>query len=113
MLPHDFDLFVIGAGSGRLRAARVAAAHGARVALAEEFRFRGTSVIRGCVPKKLLVHCAHFAEDIRDARRFGWADKGRVRSDDSAAPPYGGRAGADALTLPICEYLSAVPPVPA
>ena len=68
----DFDLFVIGAGSGGVRAARVAAAHGARVGLAEEFRVGGTCVIRGCVPKKLLVYGAHFAEDIEDAAMFGW-----------------------------------------
>jgi glutathione reductase (NADPH) len=69
---YDYDLFVIGAGSGGVRAARVSAAHGARVAIAEEFRVGGTCVIRGCVPKKLLVYGAHFAEDIADARRFGW-----------------------------------------
>jgi len=69
---YDYDLFVIGAGSGGVRASRVAAAHGARVAVAEEFRVGGTCVIRGCVPKKLLVYGAHFAEDLQDARRFGW-----------------------------------------
>ena len=69
---YDYDLVVIGAGSGGVRAARVAAAHGARVAVAEEFRVGGTCVIRGCVPKKLLVYGAHFAEDLQDARRFGW-----------------------------------------
>jgi glutathione reductase (NADPH) len=69
---RDFDLLVIGAGSGGVRAARVAAAHGARVAIAEEYRIGGTCVIRGCVPKKLLVYGAHFAEDLEDARRFGW-----------------------------------------
>ncbi len=68
----DFDLFVIGAGSGGVRAARVAAAHGAKVAIAEEYRVGGTCVIRGCVPKKLLVYGAHFAEDIDDAAMFGW-----------------------------------------
>lgn len=68
----DFDLFVIGAGSGGVRAARVAAAHGARVAIAEEHRVGGTCVIRGCVPKKLLVFGAHFAEDLDDAAMFGW-----------------------------------------
>ncbi|HET9355294.1 MAG TPA: glutathione-disulfide reductase [Sphingomicrobium sp.] len=68
----DFDLFVIGAGSGGVRAARVAAAHGAKVAIAEEFRVGGTCVIRGCVPKKLLVYGAHFAEDLNDAAMFGW-----------------------------------------
>jgi len=68
----DFDLFVIGAGSGGVRASRIAAAHGARVAVAEEFRVGGTCVIRGCVPKKLLVYGAHFAEDLDDAAMFGW-----------------------------------------
>ena len=72
MPSHDYDLFVIGAGSGGTRAARVAAAHGARVAVAEEYRVGGTCVIRGCVPKKLLVYGAHFAEDLKDAKRFGW-----------------------------------------
>ena len=69
---YDYDLVVIGAGSGGVRAARVSAAHGARVAIAEEFRVGGTCVIRGCVPKKLLVYGAHFAEDLQDARCFGW-----------------------------------------
>ena len=72
MSDFDFDLVVIGAGSGGVRAARVAAAHGARVAVAEEYRVGGTCVIRGCVPKKLLVYGAHFAEDLADARCFGW-----------------------------------------
>jgi glutathione reductase (NADPH) len=69
---YDYDLFVIGAGSGGVRAARVSAAHGARVAVAEEYRVGGTCVIRGCVPKKMLVYGAHFAEDIEDAGHFGW-----------------------------------------
>lgn len=69
---YDYDLFVIGAGSGGVRAARVSAAHGARVAIAEEHKIGGTCVIRGCVPKKLLVYGSHFAEDLQDARRFGW-----------------------------------------
>src|SRR5690348_7574039 len=68
----DFDLFVIGAGSGGVRASRVAAAYGARVAVAEERKVGGTCVIRGCVPKKLLVYGAHFAEDLDDAAMFGW-----------------------------------------
>ena len=72
MSDFDFDLFVIGAGSGGVRASRIAAGHGARVAVAEEHRVGGTCVIRGCVPKKLLVYGAHFAEDLVDARRFGW-----------------------------------------
>jgi len=72
MSDYDFDLFTIGAGSGGVRASRVAAAHGARVAIAEEYRVGGTCVIRGCVPKKMLVYGAHFAEDMQDARNFGW-----------------------------------------
>ena len=68
----DFDLFVIGAGSGGVRAARVSASYGARVAIAEEYKVGGTCVIRGCVPKKLLVYGAHFAEDLDDAAMFGW-----------------------------------------
>ncbi|MFC7536824.1 glutathione-disulfide reductase [Sphingomonas sp. GCM10030256] len=72
MSEFDYGLFVIGAGSGGVRAARIAAAHGARVAVAEEHRVGGTCVIRGCVPKKLLVYGAHFAEDLDDAAMFGW-----------------------------------------
>ncbi len=68
----DFDLFVIGAGSGGVRAARVSSAYGARTAIAEEHKVGGTCVIRGCVPKKLLVYGAHFAEDLDDAAMFGW-----------------------------------------
>jgi glutathione reductase (NADPH) len=68
----DFDLFVIGAGSGGVRASRVAAAYGARVAVAEEHKVGGTCVIRGCVPKKLLVYGSQFAEDLNDAAMFGW-----------------------------------------
>ena len=68
----DFDLFVIGAGSGGVRASRVSSAYGARVAVAEEHKVGGTCVIRGCVPKKLLVYGAHFAEDLDDAAMFGW-----------------------------------------
>jgi len=69
---HDFDLFVIGAGSGGVRAARVAAARGARVAVAESGRLGGTCVNVGCVPKKLMVYAAHFADAFEDATGFGW-----------------------------------------
>jgi glutathione reductase (NADPH) len=72
MKHYDFDLFVIGAGSGGVRAARIAAGHGARVGICEESRVGGTCVIRGCVPKKLLVYAAHFTEDFEDARGYGW-----------------------------------------
>ena len=68
----DFDLFVIGAGSGGVSASRVSAGYCARVAIAEEYRVGGTCVIRGCVPKKLLIYGAHFAEDLDDAAMFGW-----------------------------------------
>ena len=74
---YDFDLFTIGAGSGGVRASRVAVAHGARVAVAEEYRVGGTCVIRGCVPKKMLVYGAHFAEDLVDAQNFGWNIEGK------------------------------------
>src|SRR5512146_1388266 len=73
----DFDYFVIGAGSGGRRSSRIAAGHGARVGIAEEYRVGGTCVIRGCVPKKLLVIGAHFAEDLDDARRYGWTIEGK------------------------------------
>ena len=72
MSKFDFDLFVLGAGSGGVRAARIAAGHGARVGICEESRVGGTCVIRGCVPKKLLTYAAHFAEDFEDARGYGW-----------------------------------------
>ena len=72
MAKYDYDLFVIGAGSGGVRGARMAAATGARVGIAEEFRYGGTCVIRGCVPKKLLVYASHFHEDFEDAAGFGW-----------------------------------------
>jgi glutathione reductase (NADPH) len=71
----DYDLFVIGAGSGGVRAARMAAEYGAKVAIAEEYRVGGTCVIRGCVPKKLLVYGSHFAEDFEDAAGYGWSVK--------------------------------------
>jgi len=72
MADHDVDLFVIGAGSGGVRAARVAASYGARVMIAEEYRVGGTCVIRGCVPKKLLVYAARYADDFEDAAGYGW-----------------------------------------
>ncbi|MEP5779317.1 MAG: FAD-dependent oxidoreductase, partial [Hyphomicrobiales bacterium] len=62
MAQYDYDLFVIGAGSGGVRASRIAASYGANVAIAEEYRVGGTCVIRGCVPKKLLVYASHFPE---------------------------------------------------
>src|SRR5215471_4741713 len=73
LMTHDnIDLFVIGGGSGGVRAARIAAGDGARVMVAEEYRLGGTCVIRGCVPKKLLVYAARFADEFEDAAGFGW-----------------------------------------
>jgi glutathione reductase (NADPH) len=72
MAEFDVDLFVIGGGSGGVRAARIAAGHGARVMVAEEYRMGGTCVIRGCVPKKLLVYASHIQHEIEDAAGFGW-----------------------------------------
>ena len=69
---YDYDLFVIGGGSGGVRASRMAAAQGARVAIAEEYAFGGTCVIRGCIPKKLFVYASHYVEDFEDAGGFGW-----------------------------------------
>src|SRR6267154_1476307 len=77
MAEFDVDLFVIGGGSGGVRAARIAADHGARVMLAEEYRLGGTCVIRGCVPKKLLVYASRFSELFEDAEGFGWTLEGR------------------------------------
>ena len=75
MSEFDVDLFVIGAGSGGVRAGRIAAKYGAKVAVAEEFRPGGTCVIRGCVPKKLLVYASKFAEEFEDAIGFGWTSE--------------------------------------
>ena len=72
MSDFDVDLFVIGGGSGGVRAARIAAGHGARVLVAEEYRFGGTCVIRGCVPKKLMVYASHVHHELQDAAGFGW-----------------------------------------
>jgi len=72
MAEFDTDLFVIGGGSGGVRAARIAAGYGARVMIAEEYRMGGTCVIRGCVPKKLLVYASHFHQEFEDAKGFGW-----------------------------------------
>ncbi len=71
-MPEEVDLFVIGAGSGGVRAARIASGYGARVMIAEEYRVGGTCVIRGCVPKKLLVYASRFAEEFEDAAGYGW-----------------------------------------
>jgi glutathione reductase (NADPH) len=72
----DYDLFVIGAGSGGIRASRIAHHLGGKVAIAENYRIGGTCVIRGCIPKKLLAYAAHYAEDFEDARGYGWSIEG-------------------------------------
>jgi glutathione reductase (NADPH) len=76
MSRFDVDLFVIGGGSGGVRAARIAAEHGARVAIAEADRWGGTCVIRGCVPKKLLVYASEVRRTLDDARGQGWTIDG-------------------------------------
>src|SRR3954462_4377072 len=73
MADFETDLFVIGGGSGGGRAARIAAGYGARVMLAEEYRVGGTCVIRGCVPKKLLVYAARFGDEFKKAAGYGWS----------------------------------------
>jgi glutathione reductase (NADPH) len=80
MTKYDYDLFVIGGGSGGVRASRMAALAGAKVALAEEWRMGGTCVIRGCIPKKLLVYASQFSENVKDAAGYGW-DFGQARFD--------------------------------
>ncbi len=78
MPEYDFDLYIIGAGSGGVRASRISAQGGARVGICEDSRVGGTCVIRGCVPKKLLVYGSHFAEDFDDASGYGWTIEGRT-----------------------------------
>ncbi|MCB5424692.1 glutathione-disulfide reductase [Altererythrobacter sp. CC-YST694] len=77
MSDFDYDLFIIGAGSGGVRASRIASSHGARVAVAEEYRVGGTCVIRGCVPKKMLVYGSMFAEELSHAGNYGWTIEGK------------------------------------
>ncbi len=79
-MAFDYDLFVIGAGSGGVRASRIAAGHGARVGICEDYRVGGTCVIRGCVPKKLMVYGSKFAHEFEDAPAFGWT-LGEARHD--------------------------------
>jgi glutathione reductase (NADPH) len=76
-MSNHFDLFVIGAGSGGVRAARMSAGYGAKVAIAEDRYLGGTCVNAGCIPKKLLTYAAHYGEDIEDARAYGWNPGGR------------------------------------
>ena len=91
MSDFDYDLFVIGGGSGGVRAARVAAATGAKVALAEEYRMGGTCVIRGCVPKKLMVFASEYREVFSDARSYGWD----VEDGDFNWPKFSERLNAE------------------
>jgi glutathione reductase (NADPH) len=72
-MSDEYDLFVIGGGSGGVRAARMAAQAGRRVGIAEEYRYGGTCVIRGCVPKKLFVYASHFRDEFADAAAYGWS----------------------------------------
>ena len=94
-MAYDYDLFVIGAGSGGVRASRIAAGHGARVGICEDYRVGGTCVIRGCVPKKLLVYGSKFAHEFEDAAAYGWtvcqsgaflADLARQRAEGGRPP---------------------------
>ncbi|MCA3861943.1 MAG: FAD-dependent oxidoreductase, partial [Burkholderia sp.] len=71
-MDFDYDLFVIGAGSGGVRLARMSASYGARVGIAEEEQIGGTCVLRGCIPKKLLVYASHYPHEVEDAKGFGW-----------------------------------------
>ena len=113
MTQYDYDLFVIGGGSGGVRAARMAALAGAKVALAEEWRMGGTCVIRGCIPKKLLVYASQFKENIMDAAGFGWSfgecsfdwptliankDKEIARLEGSTPPMWKRRASPSSMT---------------
>src|ERR687889_2922370 len=75
MASYDFDLFTIGAGSGGVASSRRAGSYGARVAICEDSRVGGTCVIRGCIPKKLLVYAAHYRDDFEDAVAYGWSSK--------------------------------------
>ena len=76
MRRYDYDMFTIGAGSGGVASSRRAGSYGARVAICEDNRVGGTCVLRGCVPKKLLVYGAHYAHDLEDAAGFGWTIEG-------------------------------------
>ncbi len=91
-MSFDFDLYVIGGGSGGVRAARIAASeYGAKVAIAEEYRMGGTCVIRGCVPKKLMVFASSYAAQMDDARAYGW----NVSAGDFDWPVFRARLDAE------------------
>ena len=85
-MKYDYDLFVIGGGSGGVRASRLAAQNGARVAIAEEYGFGGTCVIRGCIPKKLFVYASHYTEDFEDAAGYGWTCPRRISTGTCLSP---------------------------
>ena len=87
MSKYDYDLFVIGAGSGGVRAARMSASYGARVAVAESRHLGGTCVNLGCIPKKLLVYASHYAEDFEDAAGYGWTVPGHGAGGNGHAGP--------------------------
>ncbi|MFT4621084.1 MAG: glutathione reductase (NADPH), partial [Polaromonas sp.] len=94
-MSFDYDLFVIGGGSGGVRAARVASAEGAKVALAEVSRMGGTCVIRGCVPKKLMVFASEYRETFKDAQSYGWD----VTAGDFNWPKFQGHLHAELARL--------------
>ncbi len=87
MPANDVDLFVIGGGSGGVRAARIASGHGAKVMLAEEYRLGGTCVIRGCVPKKLMVYASRFRDAFEDSEGFGWSVPNRPSTGPRSSAP--------------------------
>ena len=83
-MAFDYDLFVIGAGSGGVRASRIAAGHGARVGICEDYRVGGTCVIRGCVPKKLLVYGSKYAHEFEDSVAYGWSRPAKMQANSTA-----------------------------
>ena len=115
MAEFDVDLFVIGGGSGGVRAARIAAGYGARVMVAEEYRMGGTCVIRGCVPKKLFVIGSHVHHEIEDAAGFGWTVSEAPRSTGRRWSPTRTRRsrGSKASTPPMSRRQARASPRPA
>ncbi len=93
-MAYDFDLFVIGGGSGGVRCARIAAGHGARVAVAESTHWGGTCVNVGCVPKKLMVMAADYGIAVDDGRGFGWDTGGARTTGPASSPPRTPRSAA-------------------
>ena len=104
MADYDYDLFVIGAGSGGVRAARLAAMTGARVGVAEEYRVGGTCVIRGCVPKKFMVYASEFSQQVKTARGFGWTvEEPTFDCRPSSRPRTSRSRGCRASMSPTCR----------